>query len=193
MQVEQTGARTTVLVRFPDDEILEGSADGLDLDQPDFELVLADPSTNNRRALIPLPSVKSLTLGRRAVAGPVDVAGMQKIALRFSDGEVVKGLLRGGPRRCRHGVVLDLLSPGGDEEATLGIPYSSLKAVFYLKAWDSRPAEYLNVTGQWSGRRQDPALVDLLGDIRRLADLRGRGDIGAEEFRRRRRQVLDQL
>src|SRR5258708_13265532 len=88
-----------VLVRFADDEILEGAVDRLDLDHPDFELTVADPGTNNRRALIPLPSVKCLTLGRRPIDPPAQVDNMQKVPLRFLDGEVVKRLIAQNPHR----------------------------------------------------------------------------------------------
>src|SRR5437879_7434635 len=140
-----------VLVRFADDEIIEGRAVAVDLDQPDFELDLADPGANSKRAIIPLPSVKSVTLERRVLEDLAPVDGMQKVALRFRDGEVVRGLLVDGPRRRRYGVTVELLSPGGDEVELLGIPYENLKAVFFLKSWDSRPLEYADVTHEWSG------------------------------------------
>lgn len=182
-----------VLVRFADDEILEGAVDRLDLDRPDFELVVADPGTNNRRALIPLPSVKCITLGRRPLDPPARLDNMQKVALRFLDGEVIKGLVSESPRRGKYGVTVELMSPAGDEIEVLGIPYHSLKAVFYLKSWDSRPPEYVDVTGQWSGTRMDTPLVDLLGEIGRLADLRDRGELSDADFQRRRRVILDKI
>src|SRR5437899_5914658 len=131
-EVEPT---SRVLVRFSDDEVLVGDAVALDLDRPDFELVLADPDANSRRALIPLPSVKFVTFDRRAVAARSDVREMQKVALHFTDGEVITGLLGDDPRRGRYGVQLELLSPEGDEAELLGIPYDSLKAMFFLRSW----------------------------------------------------------
>jgi hypothetical protein len=186
-------ARDRVLVRFADDEIIEGRAATVDLDQPDFELALVDPDANSERALIPLPSVKSVTLERRALDDAAEVDGMQKVALRFRDGEVLCGLLVDGPRRQRYGVTVELLSPGGDEVELLGIPYDNLKAVFFLKSWDSRPPEFTDVTQEWSGRRQDTPLLDLLGEIHRFASLRDRGEISADEFGRRRLEILDRI
>jgi len=181
-------APARVLVRFSDDEILEGDAVSLDLDQPDFELVLADPDANSRRALIPLPSVKCVTFDRRP-ADATAVDGMQKVALHFTDGEVIIGLLGDDPRRGRYGVQLELVSPDGDEVELLGIPYDALKALFFLQ--------------QWEGPHLDPSLhtmespatplVDLLGELRRLAGERDRGDIDDREFVRRRRAVLDRI
>lgn len=182
-----------VLVRFADDEIIEGRTTRVDLDQPDFELAVADPGANSERALIPLPSVKSVTLGRRVLDDVAPVDGMQKVALRFRDGEVLRGLLVDGPRRQRYGVTVELLSPGGDEVELLGIPYDNLKAVFFLKSWDSRPPEYADVTQEWSGRREDTPLLDLLGEIHRWADLRDRGEISSDEFGRRRKAILERI
>jgi hypothetical protein len=118
---------------------------------------------------------------------------MQKVAVRFLDGEVVKGLISENPQRGKYGVTVELVSPAGDEIELLGIPYHSLKAVFYLKSWDSRPPEYVDVTGQWSGTRMDTPLVDLLGEIGRLADLRDRGELTDADFQRRRRVILDKI
>ena len=187
MEGGEAAAPSRVLVRFSDDEILEGDAVSLDLDQPDFELVLADPDANSRRALIPLPSVKCVTFDRRPTVDAA-VDGMQKVALHFNDGEVMTGLLGDDPRRGRYGVQLELVSPEGDEVELLGIPYDSLKALFFLQ--------------QWEGPHLDPSLhdghpatplVELLGELRHLADARDRGDIDDGEFVQRRRQVLDRI
>jgi translation initiation factor IF-1 len=186
-------ARGRVLVRFPDDEILEGEMSALDLDQPDFELVVADPGTNNRRALIPLPSVKCVTLEKRHLAQRTATEDLAKVALRFRDGEVIKGHIAGGMRRGKYGVSVELINPDGDEVELLGIPYDSLKAVFYVKSWDSRPAEYANESGSWSGKRNDTPLVDLLSELRRVADMRDRGEVTQGEYRRRRQTILDRM
>ena len=187
------GVPGRVLVRFADDEVLEGRAIRVDLDQPDFELALADSSANSERALIPLPSVKSVTLERRTLDDIAPVAGLQKVALRFRDGEVLRGLVVDGPRRARYGLTVELLSPGGDEVELLGIPYENLKAVFFLKSWDSRPPEFADITRSWTGRRDDTPLLDLLTEIHRFGRLRDRGEISTDEFGRRRREILDRI
>lgn len=176
-----------VLVRFSDDEILEGDAVSLDLDRPDFELVLADPVANSRRALIPLPSVKCVTFERRAVDSTA-VDDLQKVALHFNDGEVMTGLL-GETRRGRYGVQLELLNREGDQVELLGIPYDSLKAMFFLQAWEAPHLE--DPVVHLSPQSLATPLVDLLGELRDLADLRDRGDIDDLEFVNRRRAVLD--
>ena len=175
-----------VVVRFSDDEIVEGDAVALDLDHPDFELVLDDPDANGRRALIPLPSVKLLTLDRRSVASRDGVDAMQKVALHFVDGEVMTGLLGDDPRRGRYGVQLELVSREGDEVELLGIPYDSLKALYFLRTWDG-------VTVEDDAPVPATPLVDLLRELRQLAELRDRGEIGDGEFQSRRRAVLDRM
>ena len=179
-----------VVVRFSDDEVLEGDAVELDLDQPDFELVLADPGANGRRALIPLPSVKFVTFDRRSIPARGDVHDMQKVALHFVDGEVITGLLGDDPRRGRYGVQLELLSRDGDQVELLGIPYDSLKALFFLRAWDG-PID-VDALGADVAVPATP-LVDLLRELRRLAESRDRGDIDDGEFQDRRRDVLDRI
>lgn len=181
-----------VMVRFADNELLEGRADGLDMESPDFELILdGDAGINNRSALIPLPSVKCVTL-HRGRGEPADRDGMQKVALRFRDGEVRKGLIGRPPRRARHGLVVELHTPDGSGMEVLGIPYGALKAVFYLRSWDGRPSEHLGKVAQWvPPQRLDTPLMELLGDIARLAALRDRGEITGAEFRRRRQVLLD--
>ncbi|HXA28226.1 MAG TPA: hypothetical protein VN193_05705 [Candidatus Angelobacter sp.] len=182
----ETEQRSRVVVRFSDDEVLEGDAVELDLDQPDFELVLVDPDANSRRALIPLPSVKFVTFARRTVPARDDVRTMQKVALHFVDGEVITGLLGGDPRRGRYGVQLELLSREGDEVELLGIPYDALKAVFFLRTWDGS----IDVDAVPT---PDTPLVDLLRELRHLSDSRDRGDIDDGEFHDRRRDVLDRM
>jgi hypothetical protein len=182
-------AASRVLVRFADDEILEGDALSLDLDSPDFELVLVDPDANSRRALIPLPSVKCVTFNRRPVRSADAVAGMQKVALHFTDGEVITGLLGDHPRRGRYGVELELVNPEGDEVELLGIPYDSLKALFFLQAWEGGHAD----ASVHADRSLATPLVELLGELRDLAEQRDSGDIDDSEFVRRRRLVLDRI
>lgn len=179
-----------VQVRFADDEILEGEAVSLDLDRPDFELVLADPDANSRRALIPLPSVKCVTLSRRPTDGAA-VDDMQKVALHFNDGEVITGLLGETPQRGRYGVKVELVNREGDQVELLGIPYDSLKAMFYLRAWEGPVIDdpSLHIVSQSLAT----PLVDLLGELRHLAEMRDRGDIDDGEFVSRRRSVLDQI
>jgi hypothetical protein len=193
VEVQERGTKGKVLVRFRDDEIMEGIASDLDLDRPEFSLTVYDPSTNNRSALVPLGSVKSVLLERREIPPGPDVAGLQKVAIHFWDGEVLKGLLAEAPTRHAHGLTVPLVSRSLDEIEIVGIPYTAVKAVYYVKTWDSRGAEFVRETGRWTLGRADTPLLDLLGEIRGLNQLRSRGHLTDAEFEKRRREVLARI
>jgi len=193
VQVEERVTKGKVLVRFRDDEIMEGMAPQFDLDRPEFSLSVFDPSTNNRSALVPLSSVKSVLLERRELQPELDSAGLQKVAIHFWDGEVLKGLLAEEPERHTHGMTLPLVSRSLDEVEVVGIPYTAVKAVYYVKSWDSRGAEFVRETGRWTLGRADTPLLDLLGEIHGLNRLRSDGHLTAVEFEKRRREVLARI
>lgn len=192
--LETRDGERRVVVRFADDEIAEGLA-VLDLDRPDFELRFESPAENSREAIVPLASVKRVLLQREPVAEPVPDDLLRKVALHFWDGEVITGLLREVPRRLRHGMVVELLSPEADRAELLALPYHAIKAVFFLRTWDTRPPQLHRVDGEarWSLPRQEAPLIELLSEIRGLRGLRHRGQISAVEYERRRSQVLSRI
>ena len=193
VQVEERVAGGSVLVRFRDDEILEGSAPDFDLDRPDFSLTIAEGGTNNRAALVPLASVKSILLERRAFDSAPDATRLQKFVIHFWDGEVLKALLPREPERHAHGMIASLVSLGLDEVERYAIPFTAIKAAYYVKTWDSRGGEYVRETGRWTLGRADTPLLDLLGEIHGLNQLRTKGHLTAVEFKKRRREVLERI
>ena len=196
MSARVAGGETTtrrIVVRFKDDEILEGFTPALDLDQPDFTVTVADAGDNNRLAIVPFAAVKSVLLDRAELEEEQDLHRLKKVAIRFWDGEVLKGLLDSDPERHRYGITLPLVSPALDEREVFGIPYAAVKAIYFVKSWDRRRPEYIRETGRWSLGRADTPLLDLLGEIRGLSTLRTRGDISDAEFEQRRRQVLARI
>ena len=191
--VRGTVASRRVVVRFKDDEIMEGYAPDLDLDRPDFLLTVADPTSNNRQAIIPIASVKSLLLERRELNAAPDATHLKKIAVRFWDSEVLKGLVDNEPDRRKFAMTMSLVSPALDEVEVFAIPYAAVKAIYFVKSWGARRAEFVRETGRWSLGRADTPLLDLLGEIRGLSSLRSQGDITDLEFERRRRDVLARI
>jgi len=187
------GKATTVTIRFLDDEIMEGSAGTISLDQPNIELDLHDESSNNERALIPLPSIKRITLKAHAPGKEEQARAERKVAIRFVDGEVLKGYLDGDLKRSTHGVVMQLMTVEKDRTETLAIPYTALKALFYLKTWDTRPPEYDGIEDRHLSKRLSSPLVDLISDMGQLDKLRKRGAITESEFQRKRRKILDNI
>ena len=170
-------------VRFLDDEVIEGVAEDVSLDAPDFHIEVAGGS-NNARAWVPLPAVKKINFE----AGPADehaVTADKMVALRFQDGEVMRGYLNGGLERHRYGMLVTLYSADRSTMQKVGIPYTSLKALFYLKSWDGRPI------GFQAQETIDAPLVQLLGDIRDVTRMYRDGAISRDEFLTHRKQLLD--
>jgi len=189
------GARkaTTVTIRFLDDEIMEGQVASVSLNQPNIELEMPDEASNNERALIPLPSIKRITLTAGEPSSEERARAERKVAIRFQDGEVLKGYLDGELRQASHGLTLRLLSVEKDRIETLGIPYTALKALFYLKTWDTRPPEFDGKEDRHLNKRLSSPLVDLISDMGQLDKLRKRGAITESEFQRKRRKILDNI
>ena len=189
------GARkaTTVTIRFLDDEIMEGRVANISLNQPNIEVQMPDEASNNERALIPLPSIKRITLTAGEPSSEERARAERKVAIRFQDGEVLKGYLDGELRQASHGLTLRLLSVEKDRIETLGIPYTALKALFYLKTWDTRPPEFDGKEDRHLNKRLSSPLVDLISDMGQLDKLRKRGAITESEFQRKRRKILDNI
>src|SRR2546429_4213282 len=105
-----------------DNEVIEGAAQDIDLDAPDFHLELAGEATNNQGAWIPLPAVKKIHLG----SGPADAHAAEAdkmVAVRFQDGEVIRGYLNGSLQHHRYGLRMVLYSTDKRSMDTIGIPY----------------------------------------------------------------------
>lgn len=183
----------TIVVRFLDDEIMVGLPERLSLDDPDFVLQLADGTGNNERALVPLASIKRVTFETRPPTRTELGKAERKVAVRFQDGEVLKGYLSGELEHARYGLSMQLLTVEKDRLETLGIPYSAIKALFYLKSWDSRPPEFGGKADEYVSQRLASPLVDLLSDINNLAKLREKGAITDSEFQRKRKKLLDNI
>jgi Short C-terminal domain len=187
------GKATTVTIRFLDDEIMEGRVSAISLDQPNIEMVMSDQASNNERALIPLPSIKRITLKAGAPSAEEQTRADRKVAIRFQDGEVLKGYLDGELQHASHGVTMRLMTVEKDRIETLGIPYTALKALFYLKSWDTRPPEFDGEEDRHLSKRLSSPLVDLISDMGQLDKLRKRGAITESEFQRKRRKILDNI
>jgi len=186
-------ATVTVTIRFLDDEIMEGRVATISLDRPNLELEMLDQASNNERALIPLPSIKRIALGSGAPRAEEQARAEQKVAIRFQDGEVLKGYLDGELQHATYGVTMRLMAVEKDRIETLGIPYTALKALFYLKSWDTRPPEFDGEEDLHLNKRLSSPLVDLISDMGQLDKLRKRGAITESEFQRKRRKILDNI
>lgn len=184
-------ASRRVVVRFRDDEVVNGIVPEIDLDEPDFTLEF-DGANGGRVAIVPVASVKNILIQRVELESDLDRTHMSTVAIHFWDGEVVHGLLGSEPERRRYGMTLPLVSPALDEIEVLGIPYASVKAIFVSSSESSHAGE-VRATNQWRVPSANAPLIDLLGEMRRLAALRTQGGITPEDFARRRREVLARI
>lgn len=183
----------TVTVRFLDDEIMEGRIDQRNLEEPNIVLELEHAATNNERALVPLPSIKRITFDAGTPSKQQQERATRKVAIRFQDGEVLKGYLDGELEHATHGITIRLMTIEKDHVETLGIPYTALKALFYVKSWDSRPPEFDGEIDLRLSKRLSSPLVDLMSNIGELEKLRKRGTISESEFQRKRKRILDNI
>ena len=181
-----------VSVRFFDDETMEGEARQLSFDEPDF---LLEPSNvsgleNNETAWIPMTSVKWVEFERSRSSANGD---RRKIAIRFLDGEVLRGYVRAMDRH-RYGVVLDFEPEEGGEQHRYGIPFSAIKALFYLRQFDGRAAEDQGVPSDaYLARRTMAPLVDVLEEMDMLQNLHEGGVLSDAEYQAKRTEVLERL
>ena len=190
-------------VRFFDDETLAGSAGDVDFDEPDF-LVEVDDHTgieNNDMAWVPLSAVKWIELPLSDTHQPETPT--RKVAIRFLDGEVLRGHVDGALERHRYGIILHLHpeqlpvdgQPVGDGSLKrLGIPFTAVKALFYLREFDGRhPEDQGSAPESYLARRTMAPLLDVLEEMDMLERLHTGGVLSDDEYASKRTQVLERL
>jgi hypothetical protein len=127
-----------VLISFLDGEIVHAEVGDLSFDRPLVEAEVRGADPNNERALFPLTAIREIVVGQ-PVPAPEDLAGWDRAAFHFLDGQVLRASVAPDSLLGRFGGLWRAVEPGSPEMRTLGIPYSSLKGVFKLRQWDSRP------------------------------------------------------
>ena len=183
-----------VKVRFFDDETLEGAARDLDLDEPDFILEIDDPSglENSEMAWIPLSAVKMVEFPPEEAEVEAPVQG-RKVAIRFLDGEVLRGNTAGEIKRHRYGVALHLHPEGDGELRRLGVPFSAIKALFYIREFDGRDEDQGLPSEAYLARRTMAPLLDVLEEMDALSRLHRGGLLTDAEYESKRSQLLEVL
>ncbi len=184
-----------VSVRFFDDETIEGTAHELNFEAADFQLEVegAEGLENNEMAWIPLNAVKWIELPPEATSGGNK---RRRVAIRFIDGEVLRGHATDDVARHRQGFVLNLY-PEEDAEGVprrLGIPFSAIKAVFYVRQFDGRRRDERGMPSEsYLAKRTMAPLLDVMDEMEMLQRLHESGVITAKEFREKRTAVLERL
>jgi hypothetical protein len=193
-----------VNVRFFDDETLEGEVRELDFDQPDFLLEVDDTNglENNERAWVPLSAVKWVAMPIASTNG--SVLQLRKVAVRFVDGEVMRGHMDGRVERHRYALVLTLHPEESSEagKATeevesvrrLAIPFNAIKAIFYVRQFDGRIEDDQGTPSEdYIARRTIAPLIDVLEEMDMLQRLHRGGLLTDAEYESKRTQVLERL
>ena len=181
-----------VRVRFFDDEMLEGNAQDLDLDEPDFILEIDDPSglENSEVAWIPLSAVKMVEL---LMDKELEAKG-RKVAIRFLDGEVLRGHAAGEIKRHRYGLALHLHPETTGAPRRLAVPFSAIKALFYIREFDGRDEEdHGHPSEAYLARRTMAPLLDVLEEMDALSRLHRGGLLSDAEYQSKRSQLLEVL
>ena len=182
-----------VRVRFFDDETLEGTAQDLDLDEPDFILEIDDPSglENSEVAWIPLSAVKMIELD--PIQREIEPKG-RKVAIRFLDGEVFRGHTAGEIKRHRYGLALHLHPEDEGPPRRLAVPFSAIKALFYIREFDGRAEEDKGLPSEaYLARRTMAPLLDVLEEMDALSRLHRGGLLNDDEYAAKRSQLLEVL
>ena len=130
-----------VVVTFHDGEVLFAEIDGPTFDLPVLEAEIRNVDSNSERALLPVTAIREILVSD---GGPVPSGDVletwDRAAFHFTDGQVLRARIGPEPLLGRHGGVWTLLEPDAEETRVVGIPYTSLKGVFRIRQWDSRPA-----------------------------------------------------
>ncbi|MHB1500711.1 MAG: hypothetical protein ACYCYK_06020 [Candidatus Dormibacteria bacterium] len=151
-----------VIVSFLDGESVYGEVPILHLDDPFLEVELHTLDGNARQALVPASSVRQIEARQvpplEAGQRPED---MPRVALHFLDGEVFRAQVVNPATLQRFGAIWDVVEAGREERRLIAIPYTAIKAAFYVRHWDTRRPE------EREGPDSDP-------ERRRLAEMQAR-------------------
>ena len=168
-----------ILLTFLDGEVMPAEAPLVDFTQPVLTVTSTEPATNNRELIVPLSSVKYIVFGgeeEQELGEPLDGG---KVVIHFVDHEVLRAYAGrqtlGGP----YGVIYNLVDPDRQVRRRLGVPYTSVKAIFKVKAWDSRGEEPGHTFSQ-------VARILSERDVHAREDRAGKG-----KSRKRRQPLLD--
>ena len=151
-----------VIVSFLDGELLYGDLPLLHMDDPFLEIELQSLGGNLKQALVPVSAVRQIdATGTPPPPSDQPLEQMAKVALHFLDGQVLRALVVTPASLQRFGAIWDVVETATGERRISAVPYTALKAAFYVRHWDTRRPE---------ARTGSPAEVEQ----RRLAELHDR-------------------
>ena len=129
-----------IRIRFIDGEVMDGESDDVSSSRLGFAV---RPSTgNNRLAWVPFSALKHCMFnptGQTArLTDPRAQAGLPKLVLRFNDGEAMRGYKDEVFSHDGNCVNVMLWDEGTKGLRRFIVPYSALKAIFFVDEFDSR-------------------------------------------------------
>lgn len=129
-----------VVICFLDGELLHAEVPDLDFDLPVLEAAVRTVDHNSEQALIPLTGVRRIIVGGGQPLPSGDVLETwDRAVFRYLDGQVLRARIAPDSRIGVHGGIWDLVESGSDRLSTVAIPFATLKGVFQVRHWDSRP------------------------------------------------------
>lgn len=127
-----------VIVSFLDGEVLYGEVPLLHMDDPFLEVDLHSLDGNTRQALVPVSAIRQIDATGVPPAPEGNQEELARVALHFLDGQVFRALVVTPASLQRFGAVWDVIEAGLGQRRILAIPYTALKAAFYVRHWDTR-------------------------------------------------------
>jgi hypothetical protein len=130
-----------VVISFLDGEVLFAETPDITFDLPVLEAQVENVDANSERALIPTTAIRQIIVGQVEPAPePRVLETWDKAVFHFLDGQLLHAHIAPEAALGVHGGIWRLVERGSDELRTLAVPYTSLKAVFRVRVWDSRSA-----------------------------------------------------
>jgi hypothetical protein len=137
-------AAMRVTVHFADGERIEGASEAVTLTKVGFPIV--PDSGNNELVWVSLTAIKYVSVHGAVVhadrdSDPRADQGLQKVVIRFHDGEVIRTYRDESWRQEGEGFKLRVWdAPTGRLTPTL-LSLHSVKGIFFVREWDSRSVE----------------------------------------------------
>ena len=129
-----------VVISFVDGEVLHAETPEITFDLAVFEAEFRSVDPNGQRALFPVSAIRQMLVGEPREAPSADVLeGWDRAAFHFIDGQVMRASISPDAYLGRHGGVWTIVEADTHEVRTIAVPYTSLKGVFHIRQWDSRP------------------------------------------------------
>ncbi|MGH7611265.1 MAG: hypothetical protein ACREN4_04525 [Candidatus Dormibacteria bacterium] len=128
-----------VVVSFLDGEVLYGELGLLHMDDPFLDVDLHTLDGNARQALVPVSAVRQIDTAKVEPApSAAELKGKPRVALHFLDGQVLRAYVINPATLQRFGSLWDIVDAKSGEHKVTAVPYTALKAAFYVRRWDTR-------------------------------------------------------